>query len=83
MFVYREQYYHERAIPNQRAEEASDKFQDRMARWQERGERIHNVAEVIIAKQRHGPVGTLELYFDGNITKFGDLTRDDNLPEHH
>ncbi|HET6622008.1 MAG TPA: replicative DNA helicase [Dongiaceae bacterium] len=83
MFVYREQYYHERAIPNQRAEEASDKFQDRMARWQERGERIHNVAEVIIAKQRHGPVGTLELYFDGNITKFGDLTRDDDLPEHH
>ena len=35
------------------------KFNDRMERWQERGERIHNVAEVIIAKQRHGPIGTV------------------------
>jgi replicative DNA helicase len=83
MFVYREQYYHERAEPKQRADESTDKFQERMARWQERGERIHNVAEVIIAKQRHGPVGAIELYFDGNITRFGDLMRDENLPEHH
>ncbi len=82
MFVYREQYYHERAVPNQRADESVDKFQERMARWQERGERIHNVAEVIIAKQRHGPVGTMELYFEGNITRFGDLMRDENLPDH-
>jgi replicative DNA helicase len=83
MFVFREQYYHERAEPKQRTDESTDKFQERMARWQERGERIHNVAEVIIAKQRHGPVGTLELYFDGNITRFGDLTRDENLPDQH
>ena len=54
-----------------------------MARWQEHGARIHNVAEVIIAKQRHGPVGTLELFFDGAVTRFGDLTRDEDLPEHH
>ena len=51
-------------------------------RWQERGEHIHKGAEVIIAKQRHGPVGTIELFFDGNITKFGDLMRDENLPDH-
>jgi replicative DNA helicase len=82
MFVFREQYYHERAEPKQRADESTDKFQERMARWQERGERIHNVAEVIIAKQRHGPVGTMELFFDGHITKFGDLMRDENLPDH-
>jgi replicative DNA helicase len=83
MFVYREQYYHERAEPKQRTDEAPDKFQDRMARWQEHGARIHNVAEVIIAKQRHGPVGTIELFFDGAVTRFGDLTRDEDLPEHH
>jgi replicative DNA helicase len=35
---------------------------------------------VIIAKQRHGPVGTVELFFDGNVTKFGDLARDEHLP---
>jgi replicative DNA helicase len=83
MFVYREQYYHERAEPKQRTDESTDKFQERMARWQEHGERVHNVAEVIIAKQRHGPVGTLELFFDGSVTRFGDLTRDEDLPEHH
>ena len=75
--------YHERAEPKQRVDESTDKYQERMARWQERGEQIHNVAEVIIAKQRHGPVGTIELFFDGAITRFGDLTRDENLPEHH
>ena len=82
MFVFREQYYLERAEPKQRVRRSDDKFHDRMARWQERGERIHNVAEVIIAKQRHGPIGTVELYFDGDITKFGDLMRDENLPDH-
>jgi replicative DNA helicase len=83
MFVYREQYYHERAVPQQRPDEAPEKFQDRMARWQEHGERIHNVAEVLIAKQRHGPVGDVKLYFDGAITRFSDLVRDENLPDHH
>ena len=32
-------------------------------------------ASVIIAKQRHGPVGTIDLYFDGSLTKFDDLDR--------
>jgi replicative DNA helicase len=35
--------------------------------------RAHNVAEVIIGKQRHGPIGTVKLYFDGQFTKFSDL----------
>lgn len=80
MFVYREQYYHERAVPTQRADEDDGKYQDRMRRWQERGEKIHNVAEVNIAKQRHGPIGTIELYFEGATTKFSDLVRDEALP---
>ena len=48
----------------------------------ERGERIHNVAEVHIAKQRHGPIGVVELYFDGMVTKFSNLVRDDSLGGH-
>jgi replicative DNA helicase len=83
MFIFREQYYHERAEPRQREDESDDKFRERMDRWQERGERIHNVAEVNIAKQRHGPVGTVELFFDGMLTKFGDLIRDDHVPDAH
>jgi replicative DNA helicase len=82
MFVYRDQYYHERAQPKQREDEPDSKFQERFDRWKDRGEKVHNVAEVIIAKQRHGPVGALELFFDGNITRFGDLARNDDLPDH-
>ncbi|MGH6927224.1 MAG: replicative DNA helicase [Dongiaceae bacterium] len=80
MFIYREQYYHERAEPKQRADEPMDKFNERVERWQEHGEKIRNVADILIAKQRHGPVGTVSLYFEGEITKFADLARNDHLP---
>lgn len=73
MFVFREQYYLERAEPSRRPEEGDDKFNDRYQRWQQRLGEVHNTAEVIIAKQRHGPIGSVRLYFDGQFTKFGDL----------
>lgn len=73
MFVFREQYYLERAEPSRRPDESDDKFNDRYQRWQQRLGEVHNTAEVIIAKQRHGPIGTVRLYFDGQFTKFGDL----------
>jgi replicative DNA helicase len=77
MFIFREQYYHERNEPKQRDDETAEKFAARHSNWLERGDRVHNVAEVNIAKQRHGPIGTVELYFEGMVTKFGNLTRDD------
>ena len=73
MFVYREQYYLEREQPSQRAEEASDKFAQRHDDWIKRMEGSHNIAECIIAKQRHGPIGTIKLYFDGEFTRFSNL----------
>ncbi|MBM3522376.1 MAG: replicative DNA helicase [Alphaproteobacteria bacterium] len=73
MFVYREEYYHARAEPGRRPEESEEKFNDRYEKWQQRGGEIHNVAEVIIGKQRHGPIGTLRLFFDGTYTKFDNL----------
>jgi replicative DNA helicase len=73
MFVFREQYYLERAEPSRRPDENDDKFNDRYQRWQTRLGEVHNTAEVIIAKQRHGPIGTIRLFFDGQFTKFGDL----------
>ena len=36
---------------------------------------IHGKAELIIGKQRHGPVGTIELAFDGRYTRFGNLAK--------
>jgi replicative DNA helicase len=73
MFVFREQYYLERSEPTQRADETPEKLNTRMSHWQKRCEEVWNTAEVIVAKQRHGPVGTVHLFFDGQFTKFADL----------
>lgn len=66
MFVYREEYYESRKKP---VEGASDK----MGSWQKQMSEVHNLAEVIIAKQRHGPIGSVGLHFQGHLTKFSNL----------
>ncbi len=73
MFVFREQYYLERAEPGRRPEESEEKFNTRYADWQKRCSEVFNTAEAIVAKQRHGPVGSVRLFFDGQYTRFGDL----------
>jgi replicative DNA helicase len=73
MFVYREQYYLERAEPNQRPEESDDKYFERMDNWQQRCSEVHNTAEVVIAKQRHGPIGIERIKFEPSFTRFSDL----------
>jgi replicative DNA helicase len=83
MFVYREEYYHARSEPTRRQDESDEKFNSRHQRWMERGEEIRNIAEVHIAKQRHGPIGTVALHFDGPFTRFSDLEKRFNEQEDH
>ncbi len=73
MFVYRDEYYQSRAEPKQRPEESAEKFNERYARWRERLEESHNKAEVIIAKQRNGPIGIVHLQFDASYGRFRNL----------
>ncbi|MEL6170094.1 MAG: replicative DNA helicase [Pseudomonadota bacterium] len=68
MFIFREEYYKEREKPGDHDLEA-------MATWQEEMERLHGRAEVIIGKQRHGPIGTVDLSFEGRFTRFGNLAK--------
>jgi replicative DNA helicase len=81
MFLYREEYYLAREKPSQRANEKDDDFERRRTRYAERLEEARNKAEVIVAKQRHGPIGTIELQFHGEFTRFHDLIADDHLPD--
>ncbi len=68
MFVFREEYYKEREKPG-------DHEMDKMAVWQDEMERLHGKAEVIIGKQRHGPIGSVDLSFEGRFTRFGNLIK--------
>jgi replicative DNA helicase len=84
MFVYREEYYLEREEPAQKPEETSERFAERHEKWLKLMEESHNVAECIIAKQRHGPIGTVKLCFEGEFTRFSNLeqSRADESPQY-
>lgn len=74
MFVYRDEYYLEQRMPKEVAFDGnSEKFHAAMDEWQQKMAKAHNRADLIIAKQRHGPTGTVPLFFEGEFTRFGDL----------
>ena len=73
MFVYRESYYLGRAEPREGTEEH--------LKWQEDMDRLKHQAEVVIGKQRHGPIGIVKLSFDADTTKFGNLAHDGRYPQ--
>ncbi|MGI4818530.1 MAG: replicative DNA helicase [Janthinobacterium lividum] len=74
MFVYRESYYLGRAEPREGTEEH--------LKWQEDMDRLQHQAEVVIGKQRHGPIGIVKLAFDANTTRFGNLAKDGRYDNH-
>lgn len=65
MFVFREEYYKARKEPS-----TDDPAH---TKWEAEMEKLYNRAEIIVAKQRHGQIGTEKLFFNGNLTKFGNL----------
>lgn len=67
MFVYREEYYLGRSEPA----EGSAKHPE----WQDAMSKVLGKAEVIVGKQRHGPIGTVNLAFDSDLTRFGNLAK--------
>ncbi len=77
MFIYREEYYLERKKPGRRVDEDEGKFVERESRWEDAKAKVANMADVIVAKQRHGPIGDVRLFFDGNYTRFGNLDTTD------
>ncbi|MFC3073054.1 replicative DNA helicase [Shinella pollutisoli] len=66
LFVFREEYY----VKNQ---EPRDEFDPKYEEWKMQFEKVKGTADVIIAKQRHGPTGTVKLAFQSEFTRFSDL----------
>lgn len=73
LFIYRDEYY----LKNKEPKEGTPEH----LAWQGEMEKVHGRAEVIIGKQRHGPTGTVQLTFEAQYTRFGNLARADYLPE--
>jgi replicative DNA helicase len=72
-FIYREEYY----LKNKEPREGTPEH----LTWQSEMEKVHGRAEVIIGKQRHGPTGSVQLSFEGQYTRFGNLAPDQYLPD--
>ena len=67
MFVYRAAYYLQRKEPQVATVEHAE--------WQQKMGEIAHLAQILIAKQRHGPIGNIDLEFEEMFTKFKDLQR--------
>ncbi len=64
MFVYREGYYLSRKEPREATVEHAE--------WQAKMNEVAHLAQIIIGKQRHGPIGNVTLEFEERFTKFKD-----------
>ena len=73
MFVYRDEYYLQQRAPKQLAFDNDEKFHTAVEKWQRDMEQVHNRAELLIEKQRHGPTGKIDLFFEGEFTRFADI----------
>ncbi|MFC4625132.1 replicative DNA helicase [Daeguia caeni] len=74
LFVFREEYYVKNLEPR-------DEFDPKYEEWRQHYEKVRGTADVIIAKQRHGPTGTVKLAFQAEFTRFADLADASYLPD--
>lgn len=83
MFIYRENYYLQNAEPKIKDGDDPIKFQKKHDEWMLNCRQTLNEADVIVGKNRHGPIGTVKLYYNGEYTQFDNLAEVDKLPEQH
>ena len=80
-FVYREEYYVQAKEPKRPIEGDDAKVWDDHAKWMIDMERASGMAELLVAKQRHGSTGKVKMKFEAKITRFSDAIDDAYLPE--
>jgi replicative DNA helicase len=73
MFIYRDAYYHQLKEPKALNFENKERFHAAHDKWKTEMDDIYNKAELLIEKQRHGPTGKIDLFFEGEFTRFADI----------
>ncbi|MEA1073200.1 replicative DNA helicase [Sphingomonas sp. LY29] len=81
LFVYREDYYVAAKEPKRPMDGDDGKVWEAHEQWQRDMERVYGMAELIVAKQRHGATGKVRMRFDARITKFSDPIDEGYMPE--
>ena len=82
LFIYREEYYLNKKDPERDARETEEQFNAKNDAFMARLQAAENKAEVIIAKQRHGPVGSINVHFEKSFTHFSDLMDGSRVSDH-
>ncbi len=76
-FVFREDYYVNNTEPKLPTESDPADVHEKYEAWRQKMEQVTGLAELIVAKQRHGSTGRVRLRFEARITRFSDLAPDD------
>ncbi|CAN0591313.1 unnamed protein product, partial [Ectocarpus sp. 12 AP-2014] len=67
MFLYREEYYLKREEPSP----GDAKYTE----WQQKLDKAHNIAEILVAKHRNGSVGNVQLFYVDKFSSIGNLEK--------
>lgn len=76
-FVFREDYYVNATEPKYPVESDPPDVHAKWEDWRAKMEQVTGLAELIVAKQRHGSTGRVRMRFEARITRFSDLAADD------
>jgi replicative DNA helicase len=82
LFVYREEYYLKAHEPKHPIPGDSPEVFTAFEEWDSKLKPIAGMAELIVAKNRHGATGKERLHFEGRFTKFSDPADETRLPEY-
>lgn len=81
LFVYREEYYLKSHEPKHPIPGDPPEVWSAFQEWEEKHQQVAGIAELIVAKNRHGGTGKERLRFEGRFTKFSDPADESRIPE--